>query len=403
MSSVLDSPRTRRATISCWICWVPSKMSRILESRAHFSSSSASLKPTVPHSSTQRQRDVGADPAGLGLGHRGLERVGLPVVGHPGGLQHQQPGALEVGLELEELRGRRRLGVRRPVVVDLDTGVLEQLAGQVERRRRAADRHRGHQRAGVVEGRHRTGEALLGPSISAEPSRFSFGTRQFSKMIVAVSEARMPSLCSSRSTRMPGRALGDHERLDRRPAELPVEGRPHHDGVGAVAGGDEDLLAVEDVLVAVEDRGRLDVRRVRAGAGLGDRHRRPRRRRSARAARRRRPRRSRSCRGPAAASRAAARRRPSTSPGSTSPRRGWCRSCTEPSSSSDAARGRRWRRLPRTRRTRRARRSSPRACRAPWGTRARRGRTCARSAAACSSRPGGPGRSASGTSSGRRG
>ena len=42
-SSALDSPSTRRATISCWICWVPSKMSRILESRAHFSSSSPSL------------------------------------------------------------------------------------------------------------------------------------------------------------------------------------------------------------------------------------------------------------------------------------------------------------------------------------------------------------------------
>ena len=43
LSSVLDSPSTRRATISCWICWVPSKMSRILESRPHFSSSSLSL------------------------------------------------------------------------------------------------------------------------------------------------------------------------------------------------------------------------------------------------------------------------------------------------------------------------------------------------------------------------
>ena len=42
-SSALVRPRTRRATISCWICWVPSKMSRILESRAHFSSSSVSL------------------------------------------------------------------------------------------------------------------------------------------------------------------------------------------------------------------------------------------------------------------------------------------------------------------------------------------------------------------------
>jgi hypothetical protein len=36
-------PSSRRATMSCWICWVPSKMSRIFESRAHFSSSSCSL------------------------------------------------------------------------------------------------------------------------------------------------------------------------------------------------------------------------------------------------------------------------------------------------------------------------------------------------------------------------
>jgi hypothetical protein len=32
----------RRAMTNIWICWVPSKMSRILESRAHFSSSSVS-------------------------------------------------------------------------------------------------------------------------------------------------------------------------------------------------------------------------------------------------------------------------------------------------------------------------------------------------------------------------
>ena len=41
-------------------------------------------------------------------------------------------------------------------------------------------------------------------SISGEPRRFSVGTRQSSKRIVAVSDARMPSLCSSRSTSMPG-------------------------------------------------------------------------------------------------------------------------------------------------------------------------------------------------------
>ena len=42
LSSVELRPRSRRAMISCWICWVPSKMSRILESRAHFSSRSCS-------------------------------------------------------------------------------------------------------------------------------------------------------------------------------------------------------------------------------------------------------------------------------------------------------------------------------------------------------------------------
>ena len=41
-------------------------------------------------------------------------------------------------------------------------------------------------------------------SISGEPSRFAAGTRQSVNVITAVSEARMPSLCSSRSTFMPG-------------------------------------------------------------------------------------------------------------------------------------------------------------------------------------------------------
>jgi hypothetical protein len=42
LSSAELLPSTRRAMISSWICWVPSKMSRILESRAHFSTSSVS-------------------------------------------------------------------------------------------------------------------------------------------------------------------------------------------------------------------------------------------------------------------------------------------------------------------------------------------------------------------------
>ena len=41
-SSAEVLPSSSRAMISSWICWVPSKMSRILTSRAHFSSSSPS-------------------------------------------------------------------------------------------------------------------------------------------------------------------------------------------------------------------------------------------------------------------------------------------------------------------------------------------------------------------------
>ncbi len=41
-------------------------------------------------------------------------------------------------------------------------------------------------------------------SMSGAPSRFSFGTRQSVNRIVAVSDARIPSLCSSRSTAIPG-------------------------------------------------------------------------------------------------------------------------------------------------------------------------------------------------------
>ena len=73
----------------------------------------------------------------------------------------------------------------------------------------------------------------------------------------------------------PGVPFSHDERLDRRAAQALVEGRPHHDAVGALAGGDVDLLAVDDVLVAVLAGGGLDVRGVRAGAGLGDRHRGP--------------------------------------------------------------------------------------------------------------------------------
>ena len=202
----------------------------------------------------------------------------------------------------------------------------------------------------------------------------------------------MPSLCSSRSTFMPGLSLRDHERLDRRATQALVEGRPDDDAVGALPGGDVDLLAVEDVLVAVLARGGLDVRGVRTGAGLGDRHRRP----GAGEALELLVVGDRGDRGVAEALARHREQQADVAPAHlhdgehrrevgavlvASLRFGRFSSRRTPAAPA-----------PPRRPTRRCRRSSRRACRAPWGTRARPRRTCGRSVAACSSRPGAPGR-----------
>ena len=70
-----------------------------------------------------------------------------------------------------------------------------------------------------------------------------------------------------------GRALLDQERLDAGAPGRRVDRRPHHHALGAAAGGDEDLLAVEHPVVAVERRGGAHQRRIGAAARLGDRHR----------------------------------------------------------------------------------------------------------------------------------
>ncbi len=160
------------------------------------------------------------------------------------------------------------------VVVDGDAGVCQELTGQVECRTRATHGHRGDQRSGVVEGRHRSGEALLGVDIGRaeqvgggdptvlEPDGGRVGGPD-AELVLEPLHVH------------PGCALGNHERLDRRPAEVLVERCPDHHRVAAVAGGHEDLLAVDDVVIAVQPGRRRDAGRVRAGPGLGDGHRRP--------------------------------------------------------------------------------------------------------------------------------
>ena len=94
-----ESPSTRRAMISCWICWVPSNTSRISGVATPLLEQLELLAVADrPAPLDAAQRDVGADPARLRLGHRRLERVRLPVVRHPRGLEHQEPGGLQVRL-----------------------------------------------------------------------------------------------------------------------------------------------------------------------------------------------------------------------------------------------------------------------------------------------------------------
>ena len=85
----------------------------------------------------------------------------------------------------------------------------------------------------------------------------------------------MPSLCSSRSTVTPGCSRGTMNDLIAGAALRLVQRRPHHDVGGARTGGDEDLLAVDHVLVAVQRGGRRHRRRVRPEPRFGDGHRGP--------------------------------------------------------------------------------------------------------------------------------
>ena len=197
------------------------------------------------------------------------------------------------------------------VVVELDTRLGEQGARLLQRRAGHADRHRRRPAGGCCRrsaSRRRTPARCRSPGCRAAPPSAP-GSPPGVK--VAVSEARMPSLCSSRSSFRPGLSRSTmNDLIAARPLRA-VERRPDDDQVGALAGGDVDLLAVQDVLVAVELGRRADRRRVRAGLGLGDRHRRPAAAVALAAAPRLPPRRSPSCRGPGGAWRAAARHRPS--------------------------------------------------------------------------------------------
>ena len=80
----------------------------------------------------------------------------------------------------------------------------------------------------------------------------------------------MPSFSRRFSRMTPGRVHRHEEEREAVVAGVRVGLRDEHDDVGAVAVGDVRLRAVDDVLVAVAHRARLDAGDVGAGVGLGD-------------------------------------------------------------------------------------------------------------------------------------
>ena len=108
-------------------------------------------------------------------------------------------------------------------------------------------------------------------SLSIPPRSCSTGMRQSSSTTSAVCEARMPIFVSLLPWRRPGVPLPITKEAWPRCPSSGSTMRDHHVDVGDAAVGDEDLGAVQDPLVAVEPRGRLQALHVRARLRLGDR------------------------------------------------------------------------------------------------------------------------------------
>src|SRR5690554_458289 len=218
--------------------------------------------------------DLRPGASGLRLRHRRFDRVRATVICHPGGLQREEACGLELGLHAAELGFNGGAALRALIVADLDALLLKERARMLERGAADADRHRGDHRARIIEGLHHAGETLLGVDLRAAEDILLRDAAIAKAEDGGVARADTHLLIEADELHA-GRALLDDEGFDGGAAKVPIERRPDDDGVGTLTGGHEDLLAVDDVFIAVEPSGRLDGGRVRAGGGLGDRHRSP--------------------------------------------------------------------------------------------------------------------------------
>src|SRR5690554_5126297 len=105
--------------------------------------------------------DLRPGASGLRLRHRGLDRVGATVVGHPSRLQCEKTRGLELGLHAAKLGLDGGAALHALIVADLDALLGEERARMLKRGAADADRHRGDHRAGIIEGLHDPGKTLL--------------------------------------------------------------------------------------------------------------------------------------------------------------------------------------------------------------------------------------------------
>ena len=157
------------------------------------------------------------------------------------------------------------------VIVDVHPGGFERLAGFFQRGSGQANGHGGDQRAGVVEGLHDPGKALfdIDRGVAEQVVCRHPAILEHERSGVGGLDAQLLFQPDEFEAR---RALFHDKGFDRGPAGGFVQRGPDHDQIGALAGRDVDLLAVEDVLVAISHSGGAYRRRIRAAARFGNGH-----------------------------------------------------------------------------------------------------------------------------------
>src|SRR5436190_9003631 len=206
--------------------------------------------------------DLDRDARSVQLGHRDLADGVLAVLVAPGGRVDHLPRALDLRRHLGELVADHLeladLAAERGALL----GVLQRT---VEARLGAGDAAGGADQALALELPHDVVEALA--DLAEDRGRRDPDVLECQQRRVARVHAELLELLLADDA---GEVHRHEEQREAVVTGLRVGLRDEHDHVGAVAVGDVGLRAVDDVVVAVAYRARLDAGHIGAGVGLGD-------------------------------------------------------------------------------------------------------------------------------------